>query len=475
MKKDNKTLEEIEVIDVFDELPKKVEQKKELKGKNKSEEKPKVKRKLKKGLLFQTIFCSISILFVIGCCVFYGSRLVKYYKIYNPKDENGKAIELLGSHVLKNKTFVYGDEEGIYSINGSHIFKGENVNNYIKFSNLLWRILRVNEDKSLDIILENPINNLKWNNTIAEYSKSDINMYLNDVFLKSINKDLITNSVVCKDIIDDVTKISCNEIDSSNYVRLLTIDEFLNTKVGEKTFVSNDSNIWLSSRGNKNAWTINGTSLSYAEVTNAYNIKPVVTLRNSNQIESGTGTKEEPYVIKEKADKIKVSDHIKLGEDIWTVYSIEKDVIRLSMSDAYKSGNVTYRFDLKSNKYNPENKSSLAKYLNEEFYNSLSYKDIIIESDWYIGEYNDSYKDIYSEKVTAKVGLSSIADLKLDSSTNYYYLANGTKDNKIYLYGTDLIESKVMLSRSIKPSICIKTQKIKSGTGTLTDPYILEA
>ena len=117
-----------------------------------------------------------------------------------------------------------------------------------------------------------------------------------------------------------------------------------------------------------------------------------------------------------------------------------------------------------------EKPSEISRFL-KKFYD----KDIIIEADWYIGQYNESYKDIYAEKVTSKVGLSSVADLKLDNSSSYYYLSNGTKDNKIYLYATDLIESKVMLSRSIKPSICIKTQKIKSGTGTLTDPYILEA
>jgi len=141
VKKNKKTKEEIEVIDIFDELPKK--------SKSKSNTK---KRKLKKVLLFQVVFSLLSIVFIIGCCIFYGSRLIKFYKIYNPKDENGKAIELLGNHILNNSSFVY-EGEGIYLINGSNIYKGENVNNYIKYSNLLWRILRINEDKSLEIVL----------------------------------------------------------------------------------------------------------------------------------------------------------------------------------------------------------------------------------------------------------------------------------------------------------------------------------
>ena len=89
--------EELEVIDIDDDIEeeeevveenkdKSKEKEKESKEKNKNKNKDKStvkiatgKRKLKKGLLFQTIFCAVSIIFIIGCCIFYGTRLVKYY------------------------------------------------------------------------------------------------------------------------------------------------------------------------------------------------------------------------------------------------------------------------------------------------------------------------------------------------------------------------------------------------------------
>lgn len=471
---------EIEVIDIFDQptnnskiINDNIEYNQQNNEEDKKHTSVKVKRKLKKSMLFQTIFCFISIVFIVGCCIFYGSRLIKYYNIYNPKDSSGKTIKLFADSILESASFVY-EGDGLYNSSGNYIYKGENVNNYIKYSNLTWRILKINNDKSIDIILDQAINNLKWNKNITDFNSSDINLYLNEKVLPILNEKLITNTIICKDLIDDISKVSCSEPDSSNKIRLLNIDEFLNSSVNDKSFVSNGNDIWLSSRGSKNVWTINKNSLSYAESINIYDIKPVVTLKNSNVLLSGSGTKEDPYIIEKDNNTIQIGDRIKLDQDVWTIYDLNDSNISLTLSNLYKNGSKTYRFDTKSNKYNPESKSSLAEYLNTEFYESLSYKDLLQEKKWFVGEYNDSYKDIEKEEVTAKVGLTSIEDLKFDNDINNYYLLNGTKDGKIYLFNNYLIESKPTLYRTIKPSIYIKRANVKSGSGSLEDPYILE-
>ena len=463
--------EEIEVIDIDNN--EEIREEKELRD-VKAEKQYKKKRKLKKGLFFRAVFCFISIVFVLGCCIFYGTRLVKYYKIYNPKDSSGKSIKLLADSILGSSSFVY-EGEGLYNSGGNYIYKGENVNNYLEYSNLTWRILKINSDNTIDIVLDKSINNLKWNNKITDFVSSDINMYLKEKVISYLNKDLITNTLICKDLINDVSKISCDEPDSSLQIRLLNIDEFLNSTVDNKSFISSENGTWLSNRGSENAWIINGDSLSYTSVDGSYDIVPVVTLKTSNVLLSGKGTKEEPYIIEKESKKIALGDHIKLGEDVWTVYDYDKEYLSLTLSNLYQEGTKTYRFDLTSNKYNPENESSLAKFLNNDFYNSLSYKDLLIEKEWFVGEYNNSYKDIKSEKAKAKVGLTSVEDLKLDYGVNNYYLLNGLEDGKIYLYNNYLIESKPTLSRGVKPSIYIKKTSIKSGTGTLNDPYVLEA
>lgn len=483
--------EELEVIDIDDDIEeeeevveenkdKSKEKEKESKEKNKNKNKDKStvkiatgKRKLKKGLLFQTIFCAVSIIFIIGCCIFYGTRLVKYYKIYNPKDSNGNAMQLLANKITSGATFVY-DGDGIYLTGGTYTYKGEKVDNYIKYGNLVWRILKINSDKSIDIVLDSSINNLKWNSNITDYSKSDVATYLNDEFIKILNKKTLAHTIVCTDKVDDISKIKCNTTDTSNYVRLLNIGEFINSKASGKSFISNGSSVWLSTRGEKQVWAINGTSLSYTDPAKTYDVKPVVTLKNTTKYVGGRGTKKEPYEIEEKSNNVMISDHIKLGSDTWTVYKIEGNKLYLSLSTLYGKGTKTYRFDLKNNKYDPKKASSLAKYLNETYLNTLPYKNKLEDCTWNTGTYESSYKDIYKEKITAKVGISSVTDLKFDSGVKNYYILNGTKDGKAYLYSDYLTESKVTLARAIKPSICIKKATIKTGDGSLTKPYTLE-
>ena len=50
---------------------------------------------------------------ILGCFVFYGIRLVKYYKIYNPKLETGEVLENLASNIISTSQIVY-EGDGLY-------------------------------------------------------------------------------------------------------------------------------------------------------------------------------------------------------------------------------------------------------------------------------------------------------------------------------------------------------------------------
>lgn len=457
--------EELEIIGE-DDLIKKVD------NINIEEEKPLIKKKtvkkkkLKKKLLAQTIFCGVSVLFIVGCFVFYGIRFFKYYRLFNPKTSSGKSVSLLSNYVNKNSNIVY-EGSGAYKVKGALIYKGDKVDNYLEYSGLTWRIIKINQDNTIDLVLDDEINELIWDSEIKDFKDSDVSSYLNNYFIKYLNKDMLSKTTVCEDIINDITKISCEKTYQENYVRLLDINEYLNSK-DESTYIGTGKNIWLENRGEESAWNINNDNVSYSPTDNGYLIKPVVTLKNTTPLISGKGTLEEPYVIEEKTDKVTVGKYVKIDNDLWNIYDIDDDKIYLSLVGSTN----TYRFDVDSNIFNPEKEYSIGKYLNNEFYNSLSYKDLLLENEWNIGKYTKSYKDIESEKVKSKVGLLSITDLKFGDDTNYYLL-NGTENGSI-IYGEMLLESKTGLSRTIKPTISIKTRKL-SGEGTKEKPFTLEA
>ena len=132
----------------------------------------KKRRRRKKIFLpkIQTLFCLVSLVFILGCFIYYGNRLIKYYKIYNPKTETGEVLLNLSSKIIESEK-IEEENDGLYEINGNYVYKGKNVNNYLLLDQLLFRIIRINVDKSIDLVLDEYINRIPWNETITTYDK----------------------------------------------------------------------------------------------------------------------------------------------------------------------------------------------------------------------------------------------------------------------------------------------------------------
>lgn len=412
--------------------------------------------------LWEKILIISSLVFIIGCMIFYGSRLIKYYKIYNPKIE-GESVELIMNAIVRNQPIVY-EKDGLYRTSGMYIYKGENVDNYIRYSNMLWRIVKFNIDGSLDLVLDGNINMLKWNNDVVSFEKSDIYKYLNNYFYKLLDYDNLSNTVICTDEIDDLKNITCNNKITDSYVRLLSISEYLNSMADNKTYINDSSNIWLSDRGSKTIWNINDNNLSSSKPSNMYYVKPVITLKNSTVLKGGTGKVDDPYIVGDS--KLGVGSYVKLNDDVWYIYDIKNDTYLLSLS---KELDGKKAFSKKSTKFDITDKTSLAYYLNNEYYESLAYKDILEENDWYNGSY-DSYNDVFSSTTKSYVGLLNVSDIKKEGLIDYY-LMTASNNDKIYLYSDTLINSKPNLLRNVVPTIAIKNLKASNGAGTDTNPY----
>lgn len=437
-------------------------------GKRKKEQKP----GNKKVFWIQLVFCTLSIIFILGCSVYYGSRMIKFYKIYNPTTEDGEEVKLLGSSITSDAALAT-EGDGLYRVSGSYIYKGAEVDNYIEFGNTLWRIIKVNSDGSVEMATDSYINALDWNTTITDYTNSDIRAYLNDVYLNTLNKDLLTNVTYCNDLVTDLSSVTCDSSSSEDYVRLIGITEFLNSVVDSTSFLADSNNyIWLYNSNEESVWHTNGTSLGASDADSGYLVKAVVHVKNSAKLLGGSGSKEDPYIIEEQSDKIEVGNYVKLGEDNWVVYEVNKDNIKLALSGVLSN---TYRYSTSDNTFNVESSNSLAEYLNTTYLDSLSYKDLLLDTSWYNGSYT-SYKDVTKSTVTSKVGLLNVRDVKtnnIDTADNYFVITPGDTYYE-YMVGSTLRQSKITISRSIKPAISISLTNIESGKGTSADPYVLE-
>ena len=119
----------------------------------------------------------------------------------------------------------------------------------------------------------------------------------------------------------------------------------------------------------------------------------------------------------------------------------------------------TYRYDLDKLTFDPESKESLAAYLNTEYLESLSYKDLLKEDEWITGGYTSSLDDIKKNKVKAKVAVPSLLDYQFDSVKGYF--TTTSQEEYILLYDNPIHASKVTISRGIRPCISLTNEAVK--------------
>ena len=248
----------------------------------------KIIRRVRKRFKISNLLIIINLLFILGCCIFYGTRLINFYRIEHPHiDKDSNILDVIS---IKN-TVTTGD--GLYEDDDEYYYKGKNVNNYVIYSGRLWRIISIDKESNIKMITEDSQTSLVWGiNT--DYEKSYVRSWLNDenMVFKSFFASLDDpNSIgytrTCIDVIED--KITCEKT-VNDRVGLLSYFEY--KKAGaEKSYLNTGRYWWLSnvdknntslyvfSKGNVNNDSFSGTSYY------SYGVRPVITVLKSNLYE----------------------------------------------------------------------------------------------------------------------------------------------------------------------------------------------
>ncbi len=445
--------DDIEILDIFNEKKEVSEPTKRvtIKEEKTNSKSPSKKRRVKTKAI-QILFCTISALFILGCIVFYGCRFIKYYRIYNPKVDSGDGSILLARDIVGKSEFATDDSDGLFSSSGSYIYKGNVTNNYLKYNNMLWRIVRINADNSLDIILDDYISILPWNKEATAFKESEIYEYLNKDFLENLDKELLVSTSFCEDKIDDLSNITCEKQDSDSYVKLLDVTNFLNSVREKKSYlIKEDEIFWLSDYGTDKIWHTNGYSVSQSDANTFYEIRPMLRLRNTTVYSEGDGSIDKPYLVGDEKT-IKVGSKVILGEDTWIVYDIKNDIKLMSEKV------ISKQLDFDKEKLTFKD-SSLMEYLNGEYKDSLSYQNLLVSTTWDIGEYKESLADIKGNTVNTTIAIPNILDIKFDSSVKSYFTST-INEERVFVYENPLRPSRITTYRNIRPCIALSKDTI---------------
>lgn len=429
--------------------------------------------------MIKKIFKITSMVIILALVAFYGYRLIHYYKIYNPKTITNNKLEKVYLHKkIINNSYT----DGSLIQNGTeYIYDGTATNNYLKYSGMLWQIISINENREIKMILKDNLKVMANNETFDNsYIKEYLNNENNYLYKELESPDAyLVDTTVCLDNITDMEELTCNQ--KGKYkIGIASLNDYALTG-GINGFLNNNTNFWLSNYNDDSYYYVSkDNEIEMTKISHIYGIRPVVTLNSKILYTGGEGTISNPYILSEGRINILnqkfINSYVYFADKTWKIIEQAATGTKIVLNDALETKMI---YDKKIINYE---ESAIYKYLNEDFYNSISNKEKIIKGSWYTGYYNAlnnyDYKSIYEKKVDAYVGLLNINDFFVSEYHSIYTLTPLSETSRaVYTITEDglVYSDDIYRERYIRPVIYLDSNmEIKSGSGLLDDPYILE-
>ena len=416
---------------------------------------------------------------------------------------------------LNNKTTVTRTvvvEERLSSIvkeatkDTNNYYKGFREDNYIMFNNMLFRIVKINDNDTIMAVSEESLASVDYTND-GRFANSSLDKWLNDYFynlLEDKYKDLIVSTKWCDDVVnkDDYMTTECTRTSAKRNIGIMSIQDYNNTLQDGNSFYDSRALSWFSNIGeDNNPWTFTSMydyPLKTEPMNQEYlfNVRPTITLKKNTKVISGDGSSGNPYILVENNTARKNSDLNKrqIGEYItyegytYRISNLNNNgTTEVIMTGVIKNGdnelNIGYNNGSGKKVYNSKQEGNigyqvindLTKYISTDLFEKTKVEvpiysgRVTYQGKKNIKEYNDiisipSTFDIFSAK-----GLNS-------GNGGYWLIDSSNEENiktMVYPIGTvsytpitDDTTAGVKVKATFKKDVIIT-----DGSGTLSDPY----
>ena len=416
---------------------------------------------------------------------------------------------------LNNKTTVTRTvvvEERLSSIvkeatkDTNNYYKGFRDDNYIMFNNMLFRIVKINDNDTIMAVSEESLASVDYTND-GRFANSSLDKWLNDYFynlLEDKYKDLIVSTKWCDDVVnkDDYMTTECTRTSAKRNIGIMSIQDYNNTLQDGNSFYDSRALSWFSNIGeDNNPWTFTSMydyPLKTEPMNQEYlfNVRPTITLKKNTKVLSGDGSSGNPYILVENKTAKKNSNlnERQIGEYItykgytYRISNLNKNgTTEVIMTGVIKNGdnelNIGYNNGSGKKVYNSKQEGNigyqvindLTKYISTDLFEKTKVEvpiyngRVTYQGKKNIKEYNDiisipSTFDIFSAK-----GLNS-------GNGGYWLIDSSNEENiktMVYPIGTvsytpitDDTTAGVKVKATFKKDVIIT-----DGSGTLSDPY----
>lgn len=407
---------------------------------------------------------------------------------------------------LNNKSVVTREVKVVQKLNStiknnlkdSKNFTGNPDNNYIRISNMLFRVYGLDTNNNVIIVSDSDIANVN-------YSKLDnwLDYYYEN--LNDFTKNIIVKSKYCNMNLTDTTldTTKCSGYTKERNVYIPSVIE-VNKANGEGNFMRPSTMSWVANKkNNKNAYLTrsfffgsesNKTYLAY-DINDNYGVRPMMTINGDTLITSGDGTSTKPYVFGDtkKAKGGSLLNERFTGEYI-SIDGYKYRIIKTNTDGTTKvvsefiAENLSSRASDENGKitYNPTNKTSVAYYINNrvsEYVNTKYFVKHQIEVPIYKNKIiygNEKETKKYNVVLSAPNMYEMFGAQPQSVTSGSYWMINTSQEAGIgaamFTIGSPIngtIEKNTELGIRVV-AFMKKGTTISSGEGTKENPYIIK-
>lgn len=404
-------------------------------------------------------------------------------------------VEEMLSSVVKNNT-----ENGYYV--------GDTTNNYILFNNMLFRIVRVNDDNSVLIVSNDALANVDYTNN-GRFKGSTLDKWLNDYFYNLLEpryKKLIKASKWCDDVVDtDNTSVTeCSRETENMNVGILSLQDYNLSFDGTSSYLDKTNLSWYSNFASDNkAWSVTSVaaypgSLVASDETNLLNVVPAITLKANTTVLDGDGTYADPYIVlspskgrrSSNLNKREVGEYVQYSGYTFRISKILNDGTTEAIMDSVlrsddEQVNIRYDNTQERKVYNPNQegnigyqiKNNMTRYIDTKLFVSKKISVPIYDGKvTYLGKHDTkNYKLLISIPSTFDI----FSARAFNSNDSGYWLIDSSKESGI----KTVVRSSGTVTYSSASDDLIAGVKVKAyfdkdviiekGSGTIDDPYRL--
>ena len=393
----------------------------------------------------------------------------------------------------------------------NNYYRGMAENNYVMFNNMVFRIVKVNDDDTVTIVSNELLSNVDYTNS-GRFEDSSLDKWLNDYFynlLEKKYKDLIVSSSWCDDVIstNNYMTTECSRTSAKRNVGILSIQDYNNTTEGSgftaRSFLDNSGLTWYANLDeNNNPWYI--SSLydypSKSQPMNQeylFNVRPAVTLKKNTTILDGDGSSSDPYILVENnsarrntlVNTRQVGEYISYSGYTWRIVGTTDDnTTEIIMTGVVTNNSEELQIGYQNSGakvYNPNKEgnigyqviNNMTRYVSTDLFARTKIEVPIYEKRvTYEGKHDTK---TYNNIVTIPSTFDIFTAKGDNSSSGGYWLIDSSKaentKTRMFAAGTidyDNVEDETM--EGVKLKAYLKDDVfITDGDGTLSDPYTI--